>query len=447
MSLHLLNRDPEPAEQSVPRSTLVSLEVADDCGADVDLATARVWVRRGAAAEQLAFDAGAFQPGYDGPGSAYSQPLVGLLRVALDPTSDFASEQVVTVRVHAQNTDFFAPETLDQSYAFAVEDFTPPQLVSALAVGLRAVRATFDEPMTAADEGNEDDALNPAGYTLTRLVAPSVEAWAASVDKVSEVEFEVTFDTELSPGRRYLLTALGIEDANGNPIPVPGSSVEFVAYEPPYPAERDFCLYESLPEMNRQEDVTEDLAKLCAVLQEPTDLVLAEIDGFAEILDPDLAPEQYLDAMLADLGCTLSFVPSLSVIDKRRLLRVWTAACLIKGTERSIVDLVRFFLGVECWTDEFVDGAVMLLGESELGSDGTDGTWILGPSGSFLRFAFTVVVQQALEQWQRDRIAEIVHFLRPAHTHFMGVVEPTTPPTIDHLELGLSELGHNWLLH
>jgi len=37
--------------------------------------------------------------------------------------------------------------------------------------------------------------------------------------------------------------------------------------------------------------------------------------------------------------------------------------------------------------------------------------------------------------------------MKPAHTHFARLVGPVIPAMIDHLELGLSQLGETWELH
>ena len=120
----------------------------------------------------------------------------------------------------------------------------------------------------------------------------------------------------------------------------------------------------------------------------------------------------------------------------------------------SIQNVIRFFLGIEVMCDEYIDTDVWLLGESELGQVSPPaptteaGGCVLGPGSVFNLYAFTLVVAEILTQDQRDRITEIVEYMKPAHTHFMGIVEPgTLPAEPDHVELGLSELGYNWLLH
>lgn len=82
-----------------------------------------------------------------------------------------------------------------------------------------------------------------------------------------------------------------------------------------------------------------------------------------------------------------------------------------------------------------------MLGESELGVD-----WILGASSRFARYAFDVVVVP-LTDAQRSQLRAIVEYLKPAHTHFVTLVEPAPPAFIDHWELGVSEVGVTTDLH
>jgi hypothetical protein len=36
---------------------------------------------------------------------------------------------------------------------------------------------------------------------------------------------------------------------------------------------------------------------------------------------------------------------------------------------------------------------------------------------------------------------------KAAHEHLIGIVVPTTPPVYDPVELGISRLGVDWILH
>lgn len=228
-------------------------------------------------------------------------------------------------------------------------------------------------------------------------------------------------------------------DASGTPIAPADGSAGFTGFVPPRPANRVFDLYRFLPEINRREDETGDLRRFLACLQEVTDLVLVDIDRFPDILDPDLAPEPFLDLMLGELGNPFAF--DLSVVDKRRLLNVLVAMYREKGTARGITNAVRFFLGLEVQITAYA-GEALTLGESLLGED-----WVLGPSSLFAALAFEVVSPRILAAEERRRLQQIVHYLRPAQTHFARLVEPVPPEAVDHVELGLSELGESWLLH
>jgi len=442
MSLFLLNRSPEPSETNVPVDEEVFLEVIENTGEDVDLSSTMVWLASEGGPEVLAFDGSSgtpFQPGFDGPNSTTANPLLGIRQIRIDVSALWNSLETVTVHVVSASTATI-PVLLDTTYTFTVEDLTPPLVLSASARGLQQVRVFFDEPLGTS-------ALEAANYTLTRLEGPAVEAEVVSVVLVSPSTFDVTTDIPLSPGRRYRVTVLDVEDLFGNLVAAPFNAATFEAFIPAEPADREFDLYRLLPVMNRQEDVREDLLKFVACLQETTDLLLYEVDRWADIIDPDLADLQYVDAMLADLGNPFPFAESLSLIDKRRLALLLVPIYRSKGTEVGIVNAIRFFLGLEVTIDEYIDTTSMTLGESELGETGSDGEWILGPSTSFLRFAFVVVAEVVLTQEQRDRIEDIVEYMKPAHTHYLGTVEPTAPVVIDHLELGLSELGVTWELH
>ena len=48
---------------------------------------------------------------------------------------------------------------------------------------------------------------------------------------------------------------------------------------------------------------------------------------------------------------------------------------------------------------------------------------------------------------ERRQLRAIVEYLKPAHTHFVDLIEPAPPPLIAHWELGLSELGVSATLH
>jgi len=114
----------------------------------------------------------------------------------------------------------------------------------------------------------------------------------------------------------------------------------------------------------------------------------------------------------------------------------------VKGTAIGIENAIRFFLGIDITTITPFAGTTLVLGESELGVD-----WELGPSDRFARYAFDVEVDIPLSTTERSQIRAIVDYLKPAHTHFVQLIEPMPPVFIDHWELGSSELGETTELH
>jgi phage tail-like protein len=315
---------------------------------------------------------------------------------------------------------------------------TGPRVVGAQARARRRVRLSFDVAVRQADAADPQDALHPANYTLARTSAPAVDAVVVAVEPIAPGAVELVTDVELTGGALYRVQVERVVDTAGNPIGPPADSATFAGLVPARPAGRRFELEAMLPVMNLREDETGDLRRFVACLQEVADLLLDDIDGFTDILDPDVAPERFVDSMLEDLGNP--FGVDLSELDKRRLVRVLVEIYRQKGTAIGLRNAARFLLGLEIEIRE-LQAEALVLGESELGVD-----WILGPSSSYARYTFEVVVPRVLSAGERRRLHELVDYMKPAHTHFR-LVEPAPPPVVEHVELGVSELGASWELH
>jgi phage tail-like protein len=321
----------------------------------------------------------------------------------------------------------------------SIAESASPQVVGAQARELARVRVSFDRAVAQDDPSGSSDGLNAAHYAIDAASAPAVGASVVAVEPVSSSAVDLITNTPLTPGATYRVDVAGIVEASGAGVAASNGGATFVGFVPAQPASRVFDLYRFLPELNRREDTTGHLRGFVGCLQEVTDLVLVDIDRFTDILDPDIAPERVLDRMLGELGDPFAF--DLSVVDKRRLLNVLVAMYREKGTTRGIVNTIRFFLGLEVEITAYV-GEALVLGESALGED-----WVLGPSSLFAALAFEIVSPRILGSEERQRLRQIVEYLKPAQTHFARLVEPTPPEAIDHIELGISELGENWVLH
>jgi len=421
----LVNRDPGPNEQAVPIDAAIALELVDPGADGIGRLATRVWVD-----SVLAFDGAMvpeLQPGFDGPGAGVTQ-TADTLRVALQPMAFFASEALVTVRVVSATVG--GANALDVTYTFTIEDRTAPRVVGGQATGQHTVSLGFDEAVQVA---------NPAGFTVTPRDSPAVLVTVVSAEADGAVVL-LTVEPEMTPDVRYEVLASGVTDLSGNTVLPPFDRVTVQGFRPARPAARHFDLWSMLPKHNRREDQTGDLWRFIACLQEVTDLLLVEVDRFPEVFDLERAPEAFVDLILADLGNPFPF--DLDDIGKRRLASVLVEMYRQKGTSRGIINAVRFFLGVEIEAVTAYAGEALVLGESELGVD-----WILGPSSRFALYAFDVIVDVPLTDPQRKQLRAIVEYLKPAHTHFVTLVEPAPPAFIDHWELGVSEVGVTTDLH
>lgn len=421
----LVNRDPGPDDFAVPIDASVALELVDPGPDGIDRAATRVWVD-GA----LAFVGGGapeLQPGFDGPDAGVVQ-TADTLRVVLHPTTFFASEALVAVR--AVSATVGGANALDATYSFRIEDRTAPRLVGGQATGQHAVDVAFDEAVQVTDA---------SGFSLIPLDFPAVPVTVVAAEADGAV-VRLTVDPDMTPDVHYEVVAVGVADLSGNPVLTPFDRVIVQGFRPARPDARRFDLWSMLPKHNRREDQTGDLWRFIACLQEVTDLLLAEVDRFPEVFDIERAPEAFVDLILADLGNPFPF--DLDELGKRRLASVLVEMYRQKGTARGIINAVRFFLGVEIQAVTAYAGEALVLGESELGVD-----WILGPSSRFALYAFDVIVDVPLTDAQRSQLRAIVEYLKPAHTHFVNLIEPAPPAFIDHWELGVSEIGVTTDLH
>jgi phage tail-like protein len=438
--LMLGNRWPEPGEGGVPLASDIVLELIDTGGVPgILVSSIRVYVQG-----VLAYDGSngtPFRPGFDGGDSAITAIGANIKRIVIDPTSNFTSDEIVAVHVAAMTTDTLG--TVDHTYDFVAADVTAPKVVQATATSEKTVLLAFDSDVNELDATSTDDALNPANYVIEPLTFPAITPIVIGVRIVTTSTTELIVNTEMSQRILHKVTVSNVQDLAGNVIDPSFHTANFTSYACPAPADRDFNIYRQWSDQDRREDVKEGdltLKKFSDCLQDVVDLLLCQIDHFSDIWDPDVAPENFLDAILDNLGNPFPF--GLSVTDKRRLAQVLVQIYKEKGTAKGIINAVRFFVGVTVDVDAF-DDDTWTLGEDELGV----GT-ILGPGTTFLLYAFDVISPVVLTTEQESRIDTIVNYMKPAHTHYMRLLTPPPPEgDADDWELGLSELGVGSILH
>ncbi len=424
----LANRDPAPNEDRVHLDTTIALDVLDIGTDGVDEARTRVWID-----DVLAFSGSAITAPFAGARSAVTTPS-HTLRIVLDPIAELVSQATVSVRVETAIVGGGLTETI---YAFTVEDATAPRLISATATFDDRIRVVFNEPMARAT-------LSVGAFTIARENGEvSVPVSPIAIADISEVEVEITANQALTAGATYAITATGVTDKSGNAMVPPFGTMIFTGFVPLRPEDRDWNYFAMMPGIDQEEDAG-DLRRFLAVIQELGDLVLTSIDRFTDIIDPDVAPIAFVDAMLDDLGDPFVFeTPHLSDTAKRQLVQLLVPIYKQRGTGPGIIAAIAFFLGVEV-TLQSTAVAPLGIGEWELGE-----TWVLGTSDLVEIHTFRVLVPRVLTVDERKRMRAIITFMKCEREHFK-IIEPTNITPIDeaqHLELGLSELGVNWLLH
>lgn len=215
-------------------------------------------------------------------------------------------------------------------------------------------------------------------------------------------------------------------------------------------------LIDMMPYANLREDATGDYRTfLDEVLQPELDNLLADIDRFKFVNDAERVDVvAVLDAMLADLGNPFE-TDGLTPLLKRRLILMLLGLYRILGTEQAIFDAVALFTKYEVVriispsTIDAWDLGVDVLGDGVHPINPEDPTdfAVLGPSARFMIFSFSIELDQILNPADEPVIRKIVRVVKPSYMHFMGIVQPVTPPVIDHWEIGYSEFDVNTDLH
>jgi phage tail-like protein len=212
------------------------------------------------------------------------------------------------------------------------------------------------------------------------------------------------------------------------------TTITFTAYRPPQPPGRRWTLLAMLPQKNRTDDTTGDLALLCAVLQDPVDLILGQVDAWPLVIDLELTPEFFLAAFLAQLGNPFDLTQfALTPLQMRRLAAILMQLYREKGTDPGILDVIGFFLNLDvtircyvrdtCWR---VGCPGFYVGSGTVGTTYDPGTCVVGPDAASMRweFGFEVLSPVGLTAAQRAQMTTLINLWKPATAEFIRIVEP-----------------------
>jgi phage tail-like protein len=429
--LRLGNRDPEPGEITHRLDDIISLDILSD-GDPIDLSTIEVYITIGDEPEELVLSNSIFEPNYLGTESSINSVNDCQINIKIDPIVSFPESTLIVIRVEAE-TD--GNQVLNESlgtYSFTTEDISPPTIISVTAVDPLTLRIVFSEDVS-------DDSLNELLYTLTPIDVPAYTPTVISAIRYLPNAIEITLDDMATIGKTYLLSISKVIDIWGNDSD--NLTAQFISFFPTTFSRRSLKLIEEIPDINRYDrDHVGDLRKIIESLQDTLDIFLYEIDKWTEILDIDYASENFVDVMLQDLGNPFTF--ELTLNEKRRLGRLLISIYKLKGTKIGIINTIRLFLGIDIEINSINVDEGWILGISELGID-----TLLGSEDRRLLYSFEIVVPRILTESEMEKLLEIVDIMKPAHTHLIEVIQPEPPLVIDHVELGLSMLDFEWLLH
>lgn len=212
-----------------------------------------------------------------------------------------------------------------------------------------------------------------------------------------------------------------------------------------------YRLEEQLPAINFREDDDGTLeAFINDVLQPSVDGAVDDINRYVEQTDIRIAEEKNVENQLSDLGNPFPSILGESEARKRLLASILVEIYKSKGTEQGLTDAIRAVTGIQIVsivTPTMAEG--WDLGVDVLGDDQNDPPVpdifvsefaFLGQAPNAHLYSFQVQVDRTLTDEEREILTQIVKFMKVAHEHFLGFIEPSTPLVPDHWELGFSYL-------
>lgn len=318
------------------------------------------------------------------------------------------------LRVKAQT---FSGQTLEGSWAWTWRDVEPPSVAEVSARTDSSILVKFSEAVLLDTSVN--GALNPENYAV--LVNEGVGAYTPQVSGVArgtaDNEVVVSFSEKLTFSSQYTLqVGAQVQDLAGNSIRDGDRTREFTSIPSTKSDCRRLDIYSMLPNMNRREDITEDLRKFCDVIQDWADQAFYSIDCFSDIYDVERAPIEFIDAMLFELGNPFGCV-SLTDLEKRRLVPVLVSIYQQMGSNKGIENAIRFLLGIEVTVCPLVRRDSWILGRSLLGFD----TYLGPEDGSPYFYTFKLVTDETLTELQKKQIRCIVDIMKPIHEHLYSL--------------------------
>jgi len=288
-------------------------------------------------------------------------------------------------------------------------------------------------------------AANHNNYVMERVndsMTPTVNVSIVSAEMTSSGVVELSIDIPMTPGSPYKLTASGVKDASGNVIVEPLNEALFTGWVPQTPSGRRFDLWKMVPEAVRNKDSTGDHRRIIGCMQEALNLVLHDIDTLYTTWSALDASDEFVQAMLYDLGNPFSWL-EINADTSRKLVLNLVKIYKSKGTSPGIKAVLRLLMAVEADVIPFDDDSeVWVLGMSELGI----GTTLGIDSVRYIR-SFNIKVntiggaERNLTDAEKLTARKLINYMKAANEHFIDFIEPVQEDESTAWVLGVSELG------
>lgn len=296
--------------------------------------------------------------------------------------------------------------------------------------------------------GADTDGANPENFVLDRVDGGNlsgageamdiVTTWAQENEDHSFESEQYIYSTHIWIYTDYQMTPRADYDVDISNVvivsePMVETTEQFAGYVVSQVPRSSLKFVESIPAIVLAEDDagTGDLRKFLEVLQETFDRIVEDIDVFfLELCTVDRIRDEFINALLWDLGDPFSDLLDLTYSQKRKLAGVLVQMYREKGTCDGIVNAVRFFLGITLsgCQQPFDDG--WRLDDGSYGAyngpdlDELGVSTLLAPAEGTYRFSFWLLSPTTLTATQKSQISLIANYVKPAHTFYLGVIEP-----------------------
>lgn len=155
--------------------------------------------------------------------------------------------------------------------------------------------------------------------------------------------------------------------------------------------------------------------------------VLADTDRFTDLIsiddtpdgtDPNQGTTDFVDVLLTHLGNPFDFAFQMATVDKRRLAELLVPLYRQKGTCNGIENAIRVLTGFESQCIVISEGFTpWQLDTSLLGVT----TYLYGSESDL--WSFEVFVNGTMTQTDRDRITDIINYMKPLEAKLVRLVQ------------------------